>query len=127
MRPVLQSVQVVDTLDIVDSAYRQAAKRAVALAVVPASGHSFLVADDTLLADNVLVLHQKAFVEIADIDKASFAKALADFENCRVRACPDLPAQKVAEEVRWDRTDYYIDLAWSILFCIYAINKNEAI
>jgi len=58
----------------------------------------------------------------ADIDKVSSVKALLDFENFPARACP--AGANLAELALWDRIDYDIDLAWSILFCIHAINKK---
>jgi hypothetical protein len=78
-------------------------------------------------ADSVETVHQASAAAVpVDIDKVAFAKAQIDFENCPTRACP--AGAEVAELARWDHIDYDIDLAWSILFCIHAINKkNEAI
>ena len=77
-------------------------------------------------ADNAVVVPQASAVAVlADIDRVSFEKVPVDFENCPTRACPAVA--EVAELARWDHIDYDIDLAWSILFCIHAINNNEAI
>ncbi len=55
-------------------------------------------------ADNmVAVLRESAEAGPVDIDMASFEKALLDFENRPIRACPVM--MKVAESARWDRID----------------------
>ena len=92
-----------------------------------------LLAVEVALADSVeaallvveVVPQASAAVAPADIDMASFEKVQLDFENCPTRACPAVA--EVAELALWDHIDYDIDLAWSILFCIHAINNNEAI
>jgi hypothetical protein len=83
-------------LDIVDSAYRQVVKQEVASALPPAPEHNLLVdilypVEEVALAHSVVAVHREESVVIADIDRASFAKALTDFENCRVQACPGCP------------------------------------
>mgnify|MGYP003623103735 CR=1 FL=1 len=140
MRPVLQPAPVVD---IPDNDYRWDVKQVVASVALPVSVgiHPVVV----LVADSVEVAHPavavvveaapadsveadpqaSAVVDPADIDTVSFEKVRLDFENCPTRACPAVV--EVAELALWDHIDYDIDLAWSILFCIHAINNNEAI
>ena len=73
---------------------------------------------EVALEDSALAVHWEESAVPVDIDKASFGKALTDFEHCQVRASPVRLAVDMAGQVAWDRTDYYIDLAWSILFSI---------
>jgi hypothetical protein len=103
---VLLSVQVVDTLDIVDICCRWAVKWVAALAVPLASVDTLPVVEavladifhlvvDTLpvveavladihlavgaaLVDSASAAHQEVFVEIVDIGKVSLGKVLAD-------------------------------------------------
>ena len=143
-RPVLQPVLVVD---ILGSDYHWGVKQVAApvaplafvdnhlvVEVVPADSAAVVpLVVEVAPADSVeavplvveAVPQASAAAALVDIDMVAFAKVPLDFENCPARAC--LAVAAVAELARWDHIDYDIDLAWSILFCIHAINNNEAI
>ena len=124
--------------DIADSDHHWVVKWGAAPAAVHLAADISPVVDthpvvEAVPADNAAVALQASAVAVpvdiveivlADIDRASFAKALLDFENFPARACP--AAANLAELALWDRIDYDIDLAWSILFCIHAINKKRS-
>ena len=129
--------QVVDIPDFADIDYHWDVKQVVAPVALLVSVDNHPVVEvapvdnaavdhpvvEVALADSVEAVPQaSAVVVLADIDMVSFEKAQIDFENCPTRACP--AGAEVAELVRWDHIDYDIDLAWSILFCIHAINKK---
>jgi hypothetical protein len=138
---VVPLAQAVDIPDFAHIDYRWAVKQAGAPVALPASVDNRpvvevapvdsaavvpLVVEVAPVDSAVVVLQASAAVALADIDMVSFEKAQIDFENCPTQACPAVA--EVAELALWDHIDYDIDLAWSILFCIHAINKkNEAI
>jgi hypothetical protein len=137
---VSQVVLPVQVVDIPDIDYHWGVKQVAAPVALLASVDNHLVvavapADSVEVvplvvavapADSVEVVPQvSAVAGPADIDMVFFEKAQIDFENCPTRACPAVA--EVADLALWDHIDYDIDLAWSILFCIHAINNNEAI
>lgn len=132
--------QVVDTQDFADIDYRWGVKQVAAPVALLASvdNHPVVEAVPADSAAVVLLVVEAAPVDSAeaapqasaaavlvDIDMVSFERVPLDFENCPTRACPAVA--EVAELALWDHIDYDIDPAWSILFCIHAINNNEAI
>jgi hypothetical protein len=134
---VVPLAQVVDIPDFADIDYRWDVKQVAAPVALPAfvdnhpAGEVALVdsveavplVGKVVPADSVEAVPQEsAEAAPADIDMVSFGKAQIDFANCPTRACPAVA--EVAELALWDHIDYDIDLAWSILFCIHAINKK---
>jgi hypothetical protein len=134
---VLQPAQVVDIPDIADIDYRWDVKQVAAsvaplafvdnhpvVEAVPADNAAVVpLVVEVAPADSVAAVPQASAVAVpVDIDMVSFEKAQIDFENCPTQVCPAVA--EVAELALWDHIDYDIDLAWSILFCIHAINKK---